>query len=417
MELYKTLTRKGIQTEILKRVLNGEKHASIAKYLDYKDIGYLKTKFNNTINYYINLNLINYHIDFGIKRRNGVEKKCSFCNKDIYVPNRHLKDYNFCSQRCYYDWKSENIKGDLVHNFKMRVKSECKNCHKIFEHRHDRDRIFCNKDCLNEWNRENSKSGKEHHSYSKIDVNCSFCDNTLSVTKAVYNKQDDFFCDMECRKKMGSITVNCSYCDKSIIKHKHKLKSNEDFFCDRECHRKNQMFSTIHNNRKVALYEKYVDELNFCEECRRHPDNNSILQMKCLYCDRWFTPSFEAVSARISHIRGKVPFENRLYCSDACKSSCSIFGQILYPKGFKEATSREVQPALRQLVLARDNWECIKCGKGVEAKLHCHHLEGVELNPVLSADLDMCVTLCRDCHRAAHSEKNCGYNDFKRKPC
>jgi len=165
-----------------------------------------------------------------------------------------------------------------------------------------------------------------------------------------------------------------------------------------------------------ANYNLYKEQL-FYDECRRHLEDSEILQVKCIYCNQWFTPNVTQVDNRSQYFKGNRPFEGNFYCSEGCKKSCPIYNQRVRPKSFKEATSREVQPALRQLVLARDNWECIRCGKGVEAKLHCHHLEGVEINPVLSADLDMCVTLCKDCHRSAHSEKGCTYNDFKRKPC
>jgi hypothetical protein len=76
--------------------------------------------------------------------------------------------------------------------------------------------------------------------------------------------------------------------------------------------------------------------------------------------------------------------EGRLYCSEACKQACPIYKQLLYPKGFKAATSREVQPELRQMVLARDNYICQRCDKTKDElseegiALHCHHLEGIQ---------------------------------------
>ena len=55
--------------------------------------------------------------------------------------------------------------------------------------------------------------------------------------------------------------------------------------------------------------------------------------------------------------------EARLYCTDQCKYACPTYYQHLYPKGHKTATSREVQPELRQMVLARDNYTCQNCNK------------------------------------------------------
>ena len=82
-----------------------------------------------------------------------------------------------------------------------------------------------------------------------------------------------------------------------------------------------------------------------------------------------------------------------------------------YPKGFKKSTSREVQPDLRKMVLARDNWECQMCGSDEE--LHCHHITGVEQNPIESADVANCITFCKTCHKKVHSEKGCRYFELR----
>jgi len=50
-------------------------------------------------------------------------------------------------------------------------------------------------------------------------------------------------------------------------------------------------------------------------------------------------------------------YESRFYCSESCKQECSIYNRRKWPKGFKIATSREVQPELRQIVLKRDNYK------------------------------------------------------------
>jgi len=75
------------------------------------------------------------------------------------------------------------------------------------------------------------------------------------------------------------------------------------------------------------------------------------------------------------------------------KNACPIFRMRRFPKGFYLGTSREVQPELRQLVLKRDNYTCQKCDK-CNVELHCHHITGVEQNPIESADVDNCITLC-----------------------
>jgi len=88
----------------------------------------------------------------------------------------------------------------------------------------------------------------------------------------------------------------------------------------------------------------------------------------------------------------------------------------MYQKGHKKSYSREVQPELRQMVFERDEYTCIKCGKHqdeLNIPLHCHHIEGIVQNPIESADIDMCITVCKDCHDKIHQEDGCGYNDMK----
>ena len=103
--------------------------------------------------------------------------------------------------------------------------------------------------------------------------------------------------------------------------------------------------------------------------------------------------------------------EGRFYCSNECKNNCSIYNQKLYPKDFKIDYNRESQPELRDLVLQRDEYECQRCGNSTD--LHCHHFEGLNINPIESADIDNCITLCSDCHKMAHENEGCRYIDLQ----
>ena len=37
----------------------------------------------------------------------------------------------------------------------------------------------------------------------------------------------------------------------------------------------------------------------------------------------------------------------------------------------------------------------------------------MNLNPIESADIDKCMTVCKDCHTKIHHKKDCSYNDMK----
>jgi hypothetical protein len=151
-------------------------------------------------------------------------------------------------------------------------------------------------------------------------------------------------------------------------------------------------------------------------KCRKNKENNNVLEVKCMYCDRWFIPTYTSVQNKIRSINGQQLGECNLYCSDECKLACPTYRQRIYPKDYKINTSREVQPELRKIVLKRDNYTCQKCNT-TNTELHCHHYEGVEVNPVESADIDQCITLCKECHNDVHKKDKCGIKDYQRGKC
>jgi len=104
---------------------------------------------------------------------------------------------------------------------------------------------------------------------------------------------------------------------------------------------------------------------------------------------------------------------------DECKALCPSFNQSVWPKGFK-INDREVQPELRELVLARDNYTCQHegCNKSLaefpDLKLHCHHIFPINEDPVCSADIDNCIILCEECHKWVHMNVHeCSYVELR----
>lgn len=164
----------------------------------------------------------------------------------------------------------------------------------------------------------------------------------------------------------------------------------------------------------IPLFNSYASKLCDTEECRESPTQPGYLEVKCTYCGKWFIPKTSDVVERIKGINGKGRGERRLYCSEGCKKSCSIYGRRKFPRGFKEGTSREVQPELRKMVLSRDLFQCQKCFVvGEDVALHCHHITGIMLNPIESADVDNCVTLCKECHAEVHTWNGCKYSELR----
>lgn len=165
--------------------------------------------------------------------------------------------------------------------------------------------------------------------------------------------------------------------------------------------------------KNIALYDTYAHQISYVEKVRRDSDNYNWLQVKCTYCGKWYNPKRTDTMQRIRALNGTCSGENRLYCSNGCKQLCPIFNKSA--RSAEETNtkqlSREVQPELRQLVFERDGWTCKKCGS--TKLLTCHHKEGILWEPLLSADIDMCITVCKECHKKIHQIEWCGYRDMQ----
>lgn len=185
-----------------------------------------------------------------------------------------------------------------------------------------------------------------------------------------------------------------------------------------------------HNDEKLKEYKKrynlspvnfdtFAKQIDFAEKVFKTDDG--FLQVHCTYCGELFLPTAGQINVRINALIGRSSGEGRLYCSDKCKNECPTYRmQTMDFHKNKNSVNREVQPQLRQLVFLRDNYTCQKCGKHkneLTVGLHCHHLTGVQLNPIESCDIDNCVTVCKICHKNIHIENGCKYIDFKRKNC
>ena len=173
----------------------------------------------------------------------------------------------------------------------------------------------------------------------------------------------------------------------------------------------------IYNNTPI-LYNstlKVRQEIKLYEEVKESDDG--YLMCKCTYCGEWYKPTILSLQSRLSAINGTGSGgECRLYCSNNCKNDCPSYRQHLYFRDQKPATSREVQPELRQMVFERDNWTCQKCNTykdDLQVGLHCHHIEGIQWEPIESADLDICITYCKNCHKEIHRIEGCTYLDMQ----
>lgn len=264
-----------------------------------------------------------------------------------------------------------------------------------------------------------------------METTCTFCGKIFSVKPHRLKKQKTCCCSRKCKGSLHSITntgknngnykgglvkVKCPICGKAIERNLYQIKKNTRSYCSRKCmHIGHSLFYSGKNNpkykfgKKAASYKTFVKKIGYAEKTKRSEDGS--LSVTCTYCGKYFTPTYNQVQDRVKALNGSVPDERRFYCSDGCRDGCPIYFQKKFPRGFKNATSREVIPLLRQLVFKRDKYECQKCGS--TKKLHCHHIQSYKLNIILSNDPDNCITLCKKCHKQVHAQRDCTYQDLK----
>jgi hypothetical protein len=164
----------------------------------------------------------------------------------------------------------------------------------------------------------------------------------------------------------------------------------------------------------LSLYETYAPQLEKYQAVYNiEQDGMELLGIECTYCKKIFVPKFTDVKRRIEAIKGKTPGESNLYCSGECKKACPTYGQILWPKDHKPyENSRPNQKQWATLVKKRDDYTCQKCGT-TEGQLYAHHIDPVINNPIEAMDIDNGTTLCKDCHKQAHTLPDCGCNELK----
>ena len=180
------------------------------------------------------------------------------------------------------------------------------------------------------------------------------------------------------------------------------------------CYRRNRSkkLNDVKNYRNsFAFFDTHVFKIDFCEKVRRDPSNLNLLQVRCAEtsCRRWFNPTNSQVSSRTKSLNNERSGESKFYCSENCKQTCSIYRQRGFPKGFynqNQGRDPKVQAEWRVMVLERDEYTCVRCGIS-EVPLIAHHIEGIKLNPILSADIDNGMTVCVSCDEEIHKEKGC----------
>jgi len=251
---------------------------------------------------------------------------------------------------------------------------------------------------------------------------CSKCG--IKKLLSEFNKKSDNKDGLNSKCKLCCALYWKEYCLKNNAKRK---KYNKEYMLinknkyreyhkiyDKEYYRKNIKKERQRHKKyakSFALYDTFANQISYAESTRQDPRNLDLLQIKCVYCGKWFNPANQDIKNRIQALQNLAGRDHNLYCSQECKRLCPTYRRVSRYKFQEGDYSREVQPELRQMVFERDEWVCIKCGETVG--LQCHHIEGIQWNPIESADIDICVTFCVKCHEEAHKDEGCRYYDMR----
>jgi hypothetical protein len=143
----------------------------------------------------------------------------------------------------------------------------------------------------------------------------------------------------------------------------------------------------------------------------RFNKNTKQIEVKCKYCNKWFTPKSSQLRSRICAVEHEDGNDGCfLYCSKKCKQLCPSFGVK------KETSIKQEYFVFREFVLERDNYTCQFCGK--RAKF-VHHERPKKIEPFFEFDPDLAWSCCKKCHyKKGHpSGTECSHGYLAHKNC
>lgn len=381
------------------------------------------------------------------------EKKCSKCDKFKYInefhKNKTVKSgLCACCKQCTSEYqrkrKARNVELRNSHEFIPLSEKKCSKCGVV------KDVIEFNSDtgnkdglhslcklCVENYYNKNkeiiSLKNKLYYSLNKETISKRIAKHHVKNKNRINMRRRKHYRDN--KEKYTEYGKKYYQSNKERISKHTKIhrEKNRCMVLEREkkCREKNkdrikEQRSRIYENNKEAIdilrkeyrisnakYKLFFNKLTVDESPRLNDDGTS-LEILCRYCGKYFIPTQSDAQKRVRVLNGELLGDQYLYCSENCKHSCPVYSQKKYPKGFKKASSREVNSLIRQMCFKRDNWECQICGKSIdEVQLHCHHIEGYTQNPLLGNDIDNVVTLCKECHKEVHKLPGCGYFDLR----
>lgn len=106
---------------------------------------------------------------------------CDTCGKRFSRKPSHIQEHNFCSQRCYGQWRSEQMSGQQLVEYHEAI---CQGCGRVFEVVPSRSDTasYCSAECRKR----------------RVTKPCAWCSKPVTRYAAKANQADNAFCNMTC---------------------------------------------------------------------------------------------------------------------------------------------------------------------------------------------------------------------------
>ena len=158
----------------------------------------------------------------------------------------------------------------------------------------------------------------------------------------------------------------------------------------------------------LADYKSYSNKVSITDSAIEGPHGE--LQVRCKTCNKYFAPTYLMVNNRFNSINTVGNGESNFYCSDKCKSECTVYNKkndnhLINNTGYEAKVKvarncqKESRYILRQIQMSLYGYHfCEKCGKVVENN-QLHHTIEVAKDPSGAITPAGHMLVCDPCHK------------------
>lgn len=349
-----------------------------------------------------------------------VELKCDYCGKKFEKKPGRVRENNFCSQKCYNQWRREDKKRNP--NWKGgKVTKTCEECGEEFKIWPSREeRRFCSEECKNKAHSEFMEGRRRN----RKTVECDWCGKEFE--RIVSHIREHNFCSRECQGKYYSenrggedywgyegkqVTRECERCGGEFTIPEAWVRKDRGRFCSSECYHKWTKEEGIFKGENNPRWNRVKISCDNCgKELERtsfqiNEHNHAFCSRKC--CSEWREEKVEVECQNCGKTVEKVPSKakrvEKHFCSNECRCEWSKGRNHPTWRGGYESYYGPNWQRQRRRTLERDNRTCQVCGIGEDGREHdVHHIVsfrefGLE-NHKEANSLENLITLCQSCH-------------------